>query len=154
SVLHTLSNRFSGHNLDVGKSFDLIVGTSTGSILALGLAAGIPLSKIIDLYRNIGPKIFTDPFPNRFFSMLLWLKRNLCKPANSNEILKNALCDIFKNETIGEVYQRRMIALCIPTVNLVTHKAQVFKTAHVVHKNADDGRTLVDVCLASSAAPI
>ena len=41
SLLNTLSDRF-GNQLDVGKGFDLIVGTSTGSILAAGLVAGIP----------------------------------------------------------------------------------------------------------------
>ena len=44
SVLKSLMNRVSkpGNDKDIGKGFDLIVGTSTGGILACGLVAGIP----------------------------------------------------------------------------------------------------------------
>lgn len=58
SVLSTLSGRFGGNKiLDVGKGFDLIVGTSTGGILATALVAGVPIPKVIDLYRQKGPII-------------------------------------------------------------------------------------------------
>ncbi len=40
---------------------DLFAGTSTGGIIALGLAAGIPTSKIRQLYENDGGEIFV-PF--------------------------------------------------------------------------------------------
>jgi hypothetical protein len=43
------------------KKVDLFAGTSTGGIIALGLAAGIPTSKIRQLYENEGGQIFV-PF--------------------------------------------------------------------------------------------
>ena len=30
--------------------FDLVCGTSTGGIIALGVAAGIPMSQVVDFY--------------------------------------------------------------------------------------------------------
>lgn len=153
SVLNTLAKRFNDR-LDVGKGFDLIVGTSTGGILASALAAGISPEKIIDLYREHSHTIFTCPMPNNFILKLLWIFRNLAKPANSNHTLKDALTSILGTETIGSVYERRKIKLCIPSINVATHKAQIFKTPHQPGKKADNDRTLVEICLASAAAPI
>jgi patatin-like phospholipase/acyl hydrolase len=57
------NHRFSRQEPDVGKTFNLICGTSTGAILACALAAGIPLSRIKDLYIKKGPQIFRHPMP-------------------------------------------------------------------------------------------
>ena len=46
-----------GHLLDAA---DLIAGTSTGGLLALGIAHQIALATIGDLYVTKGPKIFDD----------------------------------------------------------------------------------------------
>lgn len=43
----------------INKTFDLISGTSTGTILGAGLAMGIPAQVMLDLYMNSGSKIFT-----------------------------------------------------------------------------------------------
>src|SRR5258705_1882392 len=39
---------------------DLVAGTSTGGIIALGLAAGKTVDELISLYRDNGEKIFDD----------------------------------------------------------------------------------------------
>jgi patatin-like phospholipase/acyl hydrolase len=39
---------------------DLVAGTSTGGLLALGIARGLGLDEIHDLYVNDGPEIFDD----------------------------------------------------------------------------------------------
>src|SRR5437763_665833 len=44
--------------LDLGLGFDLIAGTSTGAIVGCALAVGRPMTEIVALYREHGPKIF------------------------------------------------------------------------------------------------
>ena len=48
--------------------FDLIGGTSTGSIIAAGLACGMTVEALQDLYRNIGASVFQTG----------WLGRGTC----------------------------------------------------------------------------
>lgn len=43
------------------ESVDLLVGTSTGGIIALGLASGKTPSDLLGFYRNAGPRIFAHP---------------------------------------------------------------------------------------------
>ena len=38
--------------------FDMIVGTSTGGIVALALGKGLPAEEILQFYIDKGPKIF------------------------------------------------------------------------------------------------
>src|SRR5512143_272128 len=41
--------------------FSFVAGTSTGAIIATAIAAGIPATRILDLYVNRAKKIFTPP---------------------------------------------------------------------------------------------
>ena len=43
----------------IAESFDLIAGTSTGGIIAAGLAYGLSAAKMHDFYVRYGAKIFT-----------------------------------------------------------------------------------------------
>ena len=44
----------------IGRYFDLISGTSTGGIIAIGLALGLRASDILKLYEEQGPAIFAQ----------------------------------------------------------------------------------------------
>lgn len=148
--------------LDVGKAFDLIVGTSTGGIIACALAAGVPLADVVDLYRVHGPAIFRRPLPAsgskvRLFGELVSDIRGRPEDlAQGTAALEAALSEHLGDLTIGEVWTRRGIALGITAVEMSQHRSWVFKTPHLVAttKSRDDGYRLVDVCLATSAAPI
>ncbi|MGF1456276.1 MAG: CBASS cGAMP-activated phospholipase [Alphaproteobacteria bacterium] len=140
--------------LDVGKAFQLIVGTSTGGIIACALAAGVPLGEVADLYRRNGKKIFPVKMPRG-------LNLDLChqlfsRPkhlARGTAALKHVLEEKLGDLTVRQVYDRRGIALAIPTVEMSRHRSWVFKTPHL-GGHRDDGFRLVDVCLATSAAPL
>jgi len=157
SLLLTLAQRFNPKfknvKPDIGKSFDLICGTSTGAILACALTAGISIDEICNLYIKKGQEIFPDPVPSKEFPKI-WLLKYLKKPSAKENKLKEAISDCFKEITLKQLYDTRGIRLCIPTVNASTHRAWVFKTGHNPGKNRDDNYKLVDVCMASSAAPI
>lgn len=165
SLLRQLCNRLGPDSddttasWDLGAQFDLIVGTSTGSILATALAAGVRLEDVISLYRR-GDRIFQNPEPSSkstCFGRLagyMWVLGRLLRPANRPEPLRDALYGVLKAETLGDLYRRRGIALCIPSINAHTQQGWVFKTPHAPRLNRDNATKLVDICMASSAAPI
>lgn len=142
---------------DVGRAFDMVVGTSTGAILATALAAGVALEEVIALYRDNAKKIFAAPTPVRKLRIVGWLTARLLGAANSPQPLKTVLESTFKKETVAQMYRRRGIALCVPTIDIESHKSWVWKTPHDRVGNRltrDDDYALEDVCLASAAAPI
>src|SRR5271157_1251003 len=51
-----------GRSLPLSDRFDLIGGTSTGAILAAGLALGLKASDLRDFYLKFGKEIFTKVF--------------------------------------------------------------------------------------------
>lgn len=156
AYLHGMLNAFAARRqvaaLDLGKGFDLIVGTSTGAMIACALAKGVPMNRVVGLYRKFGPLIFEQRIHDgwkvvfNFFCRKKRLKRGA-------EALEQGLTCIFGETTLGELYKERGIALSIPAVELGRHRAYVFKTSHL-GGDRDDRTRLVDACLASSAAPI
>lgn len=141
--------------IDVGRAFDLIVGTSTGGIIACGLAKGVPLRLMVDLYRDHGPAIFPRRLPSGGLGVPADIVRRPAALQAGERALRGALEPILGDVTLGDVYADRGIALAIPAVEMSQHRSWVFKTAHVpASKGRDDHYSLVDVCMATSAAPI
>jgi uncharacterized protein len=157
SFLHGLAAHFlpkQEDGWDIGPYFNLIAGTSTGGILACGLAAGMPTSQILRVMESLGPLIFTNPRPDGGLKLYFWGATCLGKPANSSAPLRSALEEAFGTRTIGEVYEDRQIALCIPTSRLLDWSPKVFKSPHFEHFTRDKQVSLVDACMATSAVPI
>lgn len=122
--------------------FDLIVGTSTGGIIALGLGLGFKASEILDFYRNYGPQIFGG---NRF---VLTLKQALWRKY-SHEKLRRALEETFDDRLIGHAKTR----LVIPSMNIDTGEVHLFKTAHHERFERDYKVRAVEAALATASAP-
>lgn len=142
--------------LDIGAAVDLIVGTSTGAIIGCGLAAGVPPSRMVKLYTDHGAEIFLQPMPNgSAWSVVHDNWKRAAALAAGEAALRAALEDVFKTTTIKQIYESRGIALAINAIEMSQHRAWVFKTPHLTKSNhRDDDYTLVDVCLATSAAPV
>lgn len=155
-VADTFAKRRQAKSLDLGAAFDLIVGTSTGGIIACALVAGIPLTDIAKLYREHGRAIFRRQVPNKVgLGLLADLFRRAGSLATGTESLRAALTNVLGEETVGSIYAKRKIALAIAAVEMSQHRSWVFKTQHLENSmGRDNGYSLVDVCMATSAAPI
>lgn len=152
----TFAQRRGIARLDLGAAFDLIVGTSTGAIIGCALAVGLPLSQVVDLYKKHGKAIFPRRLPSRAGAELardLITRRRAL--ATGDAALRKALTETLGETTVGQLYRERKIALAITAVELTQHRSWVFKTPHLQNTNRrDDNYRLVDVCMASTAAPI
>ena len=123
--------------------FDMIVGTSTGGIIAAALALDIPAKEICELYIQHAQKIFPqDKRIIRFFQQIGGAK------FKNDELRKQLEC-VFKDKTIESCKTR----LLIPSYNLTTGRVKVFKTAHSPDLYFDKSEKIVDVLLSTTAAP-
>lgn len=118
--------------------FDMLLGTSTGAIIAAALAVRIPAKKILNLYLEKGKDIFPKE------------RWKLFKGRYDAEPLKNELMQIFGDTEMRDASTR----LLIPTYNLSTDAVQIFKTPHAPDLKFDKERLIYDVLLATTAAPI
>lgn len=153
-VAAAFAKRRSATALDVGAGFDLLVGTSTGAIIACALAVRVSPARVVELYRQHGKLIFRRRVPS------VWglLQDHFARPRAleaGERALRSALDQVFGDATIGDVWRDRGIALCVPALEMSQHRAWVFKTPHLPATfGRDDDSRLTDVCLATSAAPL
>lgn len=149
SVLTAFERELCG-GASAGRYFDLIAGTSTGGIIALGLGLGMPASRILELYMANGEAIFppvTGPFRRL---KRAWLStRRLLRYSYEREPLEVALETVFGDRLLGESERR----LCIPSFEGNYGEVQVFKTPHHPDFRLDWREKVVDVALATAAAP-
>ncbi len=127
--------------------FDLIAGTSTGGIIALGLGLGISPTDLLNFYKSYGPAIFQrseGPLARWFY----WLKDKVARKYGQ-ECLRDALERIFGDRKLGDSRTR----LVIPAFNLSAGEIHVYKTRHHPRFQTDYRVRAVEVALATSAAP-
>lgn len=120
--------------------FDLISGTSTGGLIALGLAAGHSPEKLVQFYLEEGRQTFPTSGVKRL--------RRLRRPYDPAP-LRGALEKMFGSLTLADSDVR----LVIPSFDLTSNDVYVFRTPHHVKLRRDHRERLVDVGLATSAAP-
>ena len=138
--------------LDLGLGFDLITGTSTGAIVGCALAVGRPMPEIVELYRQHGPKIFPHRIAGKASAVFRATQGNRYV-RQGDKALRGALQVMLGGTTILDVFGGRGISLSIPAVLMSEHRAWVFKKTPRSGVR-DDHYPLVDVCMATSAAPI
>ncbi|MDF1552462.1 MAG: CBASS cGAMP-activated phospholipase [Deferrisomatales bacterium] len=141
----------------IADHFDLIAGTSTGGIIALGLGLGLPARDILDFYLEHGPRIFDqEPTLPSLFSRITSLARGRARsakqffgPKYNAAALAASLQAVFGDRTLGDAGTR----LVIPAFDRQRRELHVFKTAHHEKLVMDWRERAVDVALATAAAP-
>jgi patatin-like phospholipase/acyl hydrolase len=137
---------------DYLSKVDLFAGTSTGGLLALGLAAGKTPTQARELYEKNGARVFADTALDEIRDL-----GNLIGADYALEPLKEALEEQFGGLTLGELERRVLVSAfdldCKPTD---PYRPRVWK-AKFFHNypgtDSDAGQKVVDVALYTSVAP-
>ena len=139
-ILKKIEKKFS---IKLNEHFDLIAGTSTGSILASAIAYDIPLDEVIALYKNEGKNIFKS----RRASI-----GGLLKSKYDNNHLKKILNEKFNEKTLSD--DSIKTRLMIPTTDISNGDVHVIKSYYLKEFKRDKDRMIKDVILSSCSAPL
>jgi uncharacterized protein len=137
--------------LPVGSYFDLIAGTSTGGIIAIGLGLGLSAAHILRIYEDKGPAIFDQ----QYGGLHNWIRqrwrstRHWFGSKYGAAELRAALDGILGERRLGESKTR----LLIPAWHPVLERVYIYKTAHHPRFESDYRQPAVDVAMATAAAP-
>lgn len=119
---------------------DLIVGTSTGGIIGLGLAAGKSGEQMLDFYAKEGPNIFARP-------------RSLARRIRQPKYDRQVLDDVVQRE-FGELCLNDLsTAVCITAHELVAGTTRVWKDDHHDQLTGGGDQLVWKVAAATAAAP-
>ena len=125
------------------ERFDLIAGTSTGSIIAGAAAAGIPMSRVVKLFEKESPRIFKRRRLGSFHIRSRYPRRSL------ERVVRSYVSDL----TLGEI----ATPLMIMSSDISTGGVHVFKSRYLKDLGQpyvrDADVVLSDAILASCAAP-
>jgi len=149
----------------IAECFDLIAGTSTGGIIAAGLAHGHSAAKMHDFYVRYGASIFAE-WPcykatglNRFiYPTINWISKKRSgknidvafRPRFSPEALEKSLYEGFKDDILADIKCTRLI---MPAVNLTKGEPHIFRSNHLPKALHNQNIKIVDAIAATTAAP-
>ena len=141
-VLDLMNNKL---DINTYNTFDLLVGTSTGSIVAAAVATRYDLSKLVRDYECYAPQIF-----KKRFSLCGFLRSRY-----DNKVLENLLRESFGEITLGDI----KTPLIINATNVSTGSVHVFKSSYQEDRRGGDYSRDGDVplykaVLASCSAPV
>lgn len=150
----------------ITEYFDLVAGTSTGAILGAGLAHGLSGQRLKEFYSDHGRNIFKprEPFTpanwvRPIYPLVKYVFRRRTGGGQLDDFFRARFCphaltsafqEAFGESTLGELKRSRLI---VPTVNLTRGETHVFRTPHLPSAVDTTSLRIVDVLLATTAAP-
>lgn len=134
------------------QKFDLICGTSTGAILAIGIALGIPAIELVDFYKKYAKEIF----PKWYLKVVPQGVRVLATSIYSNKSLRDKLIEVYTKANGGKVPLMNDLKanVCIPVFNGNMGEINVLKTKHHTDYTRDYKLPAHEVALSSASAPV
>lgn len=141
---HVLARLEADLGVRITDHFDLIAGTSAGGILALGLGSGLSPAEIVERYTDLAERVFprSRRAPWRFGARALG-------PIYSGVVLREVLTEVLGERLLGESTKR----LIIPSWDVQRAEVHIFKTPHHPRLRRDGKIPMVDVAMATTAAP-
>ena len=135
--------------LALHQYFDLVAGTSTGSIITAALASKLNAAKIIDLYKKSANRIF--PYRSPIAPLLEKVTSFFSGPKYDNEGLREALYEVLGDKSISKVVE--------PIILILAYDMRYRNTTFFTNFHPDVGPRWYDdiplwqICMSSSAAP-
>jgi patatin-like phospholipase/acyl hydrolase len=128
------------------QNFDLICGTSTGGIMAIALALGIPAREIYNLYLENAQEIFGN-------KKSFW--EQLFSASHERSSLEKLIQDIYKkyNDETDPILKDCKTNVCIPVFDLLEGKPSVLKNNYHPNFTRDYHIPAYKAALATAAAP-
>lgn len=130
---------------DILPCFDLVAGTSTGSIIAAALCCEIKAKEIVRFYTEHGKAIFKP----RLHSFLPGIAGIFASQYRS-QYLSRVLGETFREKRLGDINK----PLIIPATDIGNGTVHVFKSAYDKTFFRDTKIMVKDAVLASCSAPI
>jgi len=143
---HILKRMEAAWGVDWLKQFNMFAGTSTGAIIATGLATGLTAKKLFELYSEQGARIFEkrwyaklDPFG--FTSIFASRYKSAA--------LRDILLKTFGNKKLGDI----ATPLMLPAIDIGGGQVHLFRSSYDKEFVRDPQVLLADAVLASCSAP-
>jgi len=135
--------------INLYESFDMIAGTSTGSIIAAGVANGVPAADIVEMYKAHGGDIFKK---KKFLCPGKKLKsmfQPMLDSVYDAQYLNKVLTEVFHEKLLGEIVK----PLLIPSTDIGNGCVHVLKSGYSKEFTRDNNVLVKDAILASCSAP-
>lgn len=146
--LHILNCIQEKLSINLSDYFDLVVGTSTGSIVAAAVALNLDLNKILSIYKTHGSEIFPGNAIKNF--PLIKLSTVISRKYSSKPLLR-LLKENIGEITLGEI---KRPALIIPATDINNGGVHVFKSQYSPDFIRDTKTKVYEAVLASCSAPL